>query len=157
MHANDLPICEGRDFEMARVKKKFPNVFFKVHALRDASTWSPNATFSPIFGQFGDPWHCRATRVGVKTFPNLFLTVPALHEASICSPNATSFPNFRLIIDPDFSYGFGFWERLAVPLFLRIHFSKMDFSNTRIERTSGRDRNMDELRSVFGSPLAMEA
>ena len=28
MHANDLPICEGRDFEMARVKKRF-RPFFK--------------------------------------------------------------------------------------------------------------------------------
>ena len=50
MHANDLPICEGRDLEMARVNKKGSERFLKVHALRDASTWSPNATFS--FPQF---------------------------------------------------------------------------------------------------------
>ena len=58
----------------------------------------------------------------------------------------------------DFSYGFGFLERVAVPLFLflRMHFSEMDFSNTRIERTSGRDSNADESRPIVGSPLAME-
>ena len=101
MHANDLPICEGRDFEMARVKKGFRTFFFlrstpcamrqRGRQMRRFPQFSVNLEIPGTVAQRG---------LVLKRFRTFFFRFLRCTRRQCFSPNATSFPNFRSIIDP---------------------------------------------------------